>query len=115
MRELLLTKTTSLRVVAWSLLATIVFLSIIPAAARPGTGSHNLEHIGIFLLTGFVFACAYPKRWTVTLALATFAAGVEAVQVFVPGRHARVSDLIVDVAGICAGAFLAIVSRTLRG
>ena len=115
MRELLLTKITSLRVVAWNLLATIVFLSVIPATARPGTGAHNLEHIGIFLVTGFAFACSYPKRWAVTLTLVTFAAAVEMLQLFVPGRHARVSDLIVDVAGICAGAFLATISRTLRG
>jgi VanZ family protein len=97
------------------LLATIVFLSVVPAAARPGTGAHNLEHIGIFLATGFAFACAYPKRLTVMLALATFAAAVEAAQILVPGRHARLSDLIVDVAGICTGALLATVARTLRG
>jgi hypothetical protein len=107
----LLTKVTALRLIAWSLLAAIVLLSVIPAAVRPGTGSHNVEHIAAFLVTGLAFGWSYSNSWGVAIKLGTFAAVVEAVQIIVPGRHARLGDLIMDVAGVFAGVFLASTSR----
>jgi VanZ family protein len=93
--------------VSWGLLATIALLSVIPAAVRPGTGAHQLEHVTIFLLAGFAFGLSYSASWSLATRLVMFAAGIEVVQLFVPGRHARLSDLLLDVAGICAGIFLA--------
>jgi VanZ family protein len=42
-----------------------------------------------------------------------FAAAVELVQLFVPGRHARVSDFVVDAAAICSGLIMAWLARSI--
>ena len=113
------TAITLLRVLSWGLLATIALLSVVPAAVRPGTGAHQLEHFTIFLIAGFAFGLSYSASWSLATRLAMFAASIEVVQSFVPGRHARLSDLFLDVAGVCAGVFLASardhVKRTLAG
>jgi GT2 family glycosyltransferase/VanZ family protein len=97
----------ALRIASWALLAVIVFLSVVPAAVRPGTGAHQLEHFAIFFLMGVLFAWSYSADRALLTKLAIFAAAVEAVQLFIPGRHARLEDLIVDLAAICTGVLLA--------
>jgi VanZ family protein len=50
------------------------------------------------------------------LALATclvgFAAFVEILQVFIPGRHARLGDFVVDASALCLGIAIASVVGT---
>jgi VanZ family protein len=105
----------TIRFVAWSLAAIIVLLSIVPPDLRPETMvPHDLEHAGIFLITGSAFGLAYdpPKGWLASYMIA-FAAAVELVQLFVPGRHARVSDFVVDLAAICSGLIMAWLARSI--
>jgi VanZ family protein len=93
------------RAAAWLLLAAIVVLSLVPAAARPTTmAPHALEHAVIFLLDGMAFGIAYSgrERWAITGAV-VFCAVVELAQVMVPGRHARISDFVVDAIAACTG------------
>ena len=97
----------ALRILSWALLATITILSVIPAPVRPGTGAHNVEHIVIFLLTGFAFGRTYSTTGAVAIKLAIFAIAIETVQLSVPGRHARLIDLVLDLAGLCVGILLA--------
>jgi VanZ family protein len=102
---------------AWLMLAAIVVLSLVPPMVRPTTElPHGLEHLSIFLLNGLAFGVAYPgrERWLGIGAVA-FCAGIELAQLMVPGRHARVSDFVVDVIGAGIGIFAAPLLVRVRG
>jgi VanZ family protein len=103
----------AIRFIAWTLAVVIIILSIVPPDLRPETNvPHDLEHAGIFFLTGLAFGLAYDhsKGWLASYAV-IFAAAVELSQLFVPGRHARVSDFIVDAAAMCFGLIVAWLAR----
>ncbi len=109
--------TTIARLTAWVLAAVIVVLSLVPPQLRPETDlPHQLEHFLIFAATGTAFGLAYVVR-PIPLAtlLVTFAAAVEVAQLFVPGRHARVSDFLVDAVAICAGSVAAFLAKQWLG
>jgi VanZ family protein len=85
------------RALAWSLATAIVVLSVVPPTLRPETTlPHDLEHVTIFWATGIAFALGYSLTPLLASALVVFSGGVEIVQMFMPGRHARLSDFIVD-------------------
>jgi len=97
------------RVAGWMLAFLIIVLSVVPARLRPETGlPSHVEHFGIFVLVGIMFAYGYGRRllW-VALALVGYAGLVEFLQLFAPGRHARLSDLVVDAVSACIGVVLA--------
>src|SRR5215471_11113199 len=85
------------RVAAWFLLLAIVVLSVVPPDYRPVTPApHGVEHLVIFFLTGLAFGLGYASRpFLQIIALAAFSAGIELVQIYIPGRHARLSDFLV--------------------
>jgi len=97
------------QVLGWLCVLAIVALSLVAPRWRPVTFvPHNLEHIAIFAVTGFALGLGYPGRLPHRMAmLVVFAAAVELAQVFVPGRHARLIDFVVDALGACAGLALA--------
>ena len=101
---------------AWLLAATIVVLSLGPPSVRPATGAaHDLEHLLIFLATGIAFGLGYPSRvWLLTIALPIFAAAIEVAQNWVPGRHARMSDFLVDAAASLSYASLKLRAAVIR-
>ena len=108
---------TVFKAIGWSLALAIVVLSVVPPSERAVTGApHNLEHLGIYLLTGIAFALAYREQLIVAAAgLAAFSGLVELAQLGVPGRHARLSDFVVDAVAACAGvATVAIGERWLN-
>src|SRR5262249_53321899 len=75
-----------------------------PRKGRPTTGAqHDLEHLVIFLATGMAFGFGYPDRFRLPTIIAqpTFAAAIEVAQIWAPGRHARMSDFLVDAAASC--------------
>jgi VanZ family protein len=96
------------RIGAWFLATAIVVLSVVPPGLRPETGApHRLEHFAIFAATGFAFGLGYGWRHGRVLAgLVIFTGAVEITQLFVPGRHARLSDFIIDALAICVGLLL---------
>jgi VanZ family protein len=65
---------------------------------------HDFEHAGIFFLDGIAFGIAYLgfQRRLIIGAVA-FSGGIELAQLMVPGRHARVSDFVVDATAACIG------------
>jgi VanZ family protein len=75
------------------------------------TPAHDRAFL-FFLLCGLAFAAGYPRR---ELALATiavaFAASLEILQVWIPGRHARFSDFLVDACAMLAGIAIASLLR----
>ncbi len=88
------------------LAAAILVLSLIPSELRPETSvPHKLEHLLIFAAAGVAFGLGYEaRRGLLAIQLVIFAGAVEIAQLFVPGRHARLSDFLVDAVGICAGS-----------
>lgn len=96
------------RLFAWGMAVSIVLLSVCPPSDRPSTDvPHNLEHFLAFAITGLFFAFGYPTRYLIlTGALILFTIGIEAAQLWVPGRHARVSDLTVDSLAVILGVWL---------
>jgi VanZ family protein len=93
------------RPVAWILLLTIAVLSLVPPAVRPVTiFPHAVEHFVIFFLAGSAFALGYPRRELLQMVgLIAFAAFVEVAQMYAPGRHARLSDFVIDAGAACVG------------
>ena len=93
------------RVVGWLLLAVIVFLTLSPASYRPVTKvGHNLEHFLIHIVLGVAFGIGYARQWwLVALGLVGLTAAIEFAQLFVPGRHARLIDLVIDAGAVCLG------------
>jgi VanZ like family len=104
------------QVTAWLLVLAIVVLSLGPPSTRPVTGAgHNFEHLLIFLATGLAFGLGYLRWfWTISLALLTFAAVIEIAQMLVPGRHARLSDFLVDAAASSLGVGLSYLLMKLK-
>jgi VanZ family protein len=90
---------------AWILLMTIAVLSLVPAQDRPVTSlPHLVEHISIFLVTGLAFGVGYPQRRLFQfVTLLAFTAAIELAQLLVPGRHARLSDFLIDALGMTVG------------
>jgi hypothetical protein len=93
----------------WLLLLTIVVLSLVPPSARPVTGaSQGFEHLLVFLPAGLSLGLGYPTRQLRgTMGLVVFTGIVELAQMWAPGRHARLSDFMIDALGICIGLAIA--------
>jgi VanZ family protein len=74
--------------------------------SEPETGArHNLEHFTIFAATGFAFGLGYKRRHDlIAILLVIFSGAIEIVQLFVPGRHARLGDFIIAA---CIGLVMA--------
>jgi VanZ family protein len=93
---------------AWTLLITIVILSLVPAHDRPVTAlPYSLEHLTIFFAAGVAFGIGYPQRRLFQfVALLAFTAAIELAQLLVPGRHARLSDFLIDAGGVTVGLWI---------
>ena len=100
------------QVAAWLLAIAIVVLSLVPPSHRPITdASHNVEHFAIFWAIGFAFGAGYPGRpLLLAIALTISCGAIEIAQQWVPGRHARVSDFIVDAAAGLIGLGIAYIA-----
>ena len=92
------------------LLLAILVLSLVPAEFRPETGlPHNIEHGGIFALLGTAMVLGYrPRFWAWVTLGPLFAAVIEILQLGVPGRHARLSDFLVDAGAVLLGSACAV-------
>lgn len=103
----------STRAIAWSLAAAIIVLSIVPPRLRPETAlPHDLEHFVIFFAMGGAFSVGYQfKRLSLIALLVIFSGVVELSQLFVPGRHARVTDFVVDGLAVCAGVVTPLLAK----
>jgi len=99
----------TVRVVAWLLAVIVVVLSVVPPTLRPETEApHNLEHFAAFFATGLAFGFGYDRRPVpVAFGLVSFSGMIEIIQIFVPGRHSRLSDFTVDALAVCIGVALA--------
>jgi VanZ family protein len=104
------------RFTGWFLASVITLLSLVPPVLRPETGvPHEVEHFTIFFATGLAFGFGYPRRpLAVAILLIVFAGIIELAQLFVPGRHARLTDFVVDALALCGGAAISFVLAARR-
>jgi VanZ like family len=100
-----------LRLIAWLLAAAVTFATLGPPLYRPHSNlGQDGEHALAFVLIGLAFGLAYPSHRLLTACISVPMIGVlEVLQIFVPGRHARLEDFIVDAAAACAGLMVAVV------
>jgi hypothetical protein len=90
------------RLGGWCLALLITALSLVPPDLRPESGTPL--HFAIFCATGAAFGLGYrSQRLPVATGLVLFAGAVEFAQIFAPGRHARISDFLVDAFAACVG------------
>jgi VanZ family protein len=97
-----------LRIFAWLLAAAVTFVTLGPPSYRPHSDlGQNGEHALAFVLVGIAFGLAYPRDRS-TIAVTIVLIGVlEFLQLFAPGRHARLEDFIVDAVAACIGFMIA--------
>jgi VanZ family protein len=108
-----------LRLIAWGLAAAVTFATLGPPRHRPHADiGQNGEHALAFVLVGLAFGLAYRSNRHITaLAAVVMIGAIEVLQFWVPGRHARLSDFVVDALAACAGLTVVaaldwVVSRT---
>jgi len=105
------------RILAWIGLMSLVVLSVVPAVDRPVTGFRPVfEHFAAFALVGGTFAFGYALSWGRLMLLALFfCGGIELLQVPLPTRHARVSDLVINSLAACFAIGFVHVGKKLFG
>jgi hypothetical protein len=98
-----------LKILAWLLAAAVAFATLGPPGLRPHSYlGQDGEHALAFVLIGLAFGLAYPQRRLLTAMIAGAMTGlIEILQFWAPGRHARLSDFVVDALAACAGLALA--------
>jgi VanZ family protein len=104
------------RVSGWLLVSAAVFLTLAPRTLRPQTGvEHHLEHVLAFALLGLAFGLGYPgRRLLLALVGVAMAVLLEVLQSWVPGRHANLSDLMMNAIGVGAGLAAAALIDQMR-
>jgi VanZ family protein len=90
------------------MLLAITVVSVVPPGYRPVTPApHNVEHLSPFLAAGLAFGLGYERHHLLqSFALVAFSAAIELIQLTIPGRHARLSDFLVDAVSACLGVGL---------
>jgi hypothetical protein len=98
-----------LRIIAWLLTAAVTFATLGPPWLRPHSDlGQDGEHALAFVLVGLAFGLAYTGHRLVTATVAVVLIGVlELLQLWMPGRHARWEDFVVDALAACAGIAVA--------
>lgn len=98
-----------LKVIAWLLAAAVAFATLGPPTYRPHSDlGQNGEHALAFVLVGLAFGLAYGRnRWRTAAISALLIGLLEVLQLWMPGRHARLLDYVVDALAACAGIILA--------
>lgn len=98
-----------IRSFAWLLAAAVTFATLGPPGLRPHSDlGQDGEHALAFILVGLAFGLAYPRRRLLGAGAAVVLIGVlELMQLWAPGRHARLEDFLVDALTACLGFALA--------
>src|SRR5262249_43649241 len=96
------------RVAAWFCIGVIAVVSLLPAAEvaplRTSMGGH-VEHLLTYAATALITAIAYPEHSRLKMAgwLILYAAALEFLQRYSPGRLSSFEDLAFSTAGIVLG------------
>ncbi|GGE17945.1 hypothetical protein GCM10011390_41420 [Aureimonas endophytica] len=107
------------KLVAWGMIAAIVFVTVCPIGLRPPTETTvNLDRALAFALLGAAFALAYPKRGLALLILLPLAAfGIETLQYLSASRHPQLADAsykaLGAAIGVCLGRLTLAIAKAL--
>ena len=101
----------------WIIVPVIAILALLPGTAivRTGLGEH-VEHAAAYAGMAFCILVAYGSRLGVmklTLGFILYAAVLELLQHYVPGRHPKIGDFLASSTGVCIGLVLALIVRSL--
>jgi VanZ family protein len=98
-----------LRIVAWLLATAVTFATLGPPRFRPHADlGQDGEHALAFILLGLAFGVAYRRHRLPATVLAVAGIGLlEILQLWAPGRHARLEDFVVDASTACIGLAIA--------
>ena len=98
-----------LRLFAWLLAAAVTFATLGPPRFRPHSDlGQDGEHALAFVLLGLAFGLAYTRNRLLTAVIAVAGIGlIEILQLWAPGRHARLEDFAVDALAACVGIAVA--------
>jgi VanZ family protein len=107
------------RVASWGALVAIGILSMLPAAevssVRTSMGGH-VEHLLVYAATSLLTAIAFVDHSKVKIAasLILYAAALEYLQRYAPGRLSSLLDLTFSTTGVLIGLAIFHVIRLLR-
>ncbi len=103
-------------VLAWALLAFIVFATMAPLKDRPTLfSSADLEHIGAFAILGGLFCLAYPRHIILVCFIVLGSAVLlECLQTLTLDRHGTLLDAIEKIVGGAFSIFAARAALYLR-
>lgn len=93
------------RIGAFVLIMAVVFATLGPARYRPHAPlGQDGEHALAFVLLGLAVGLSFPQRRLRVAAVAILLIGLlEIMQLWAPGRNARLEDFLVDAAATCLG------------
>ena len=98
------------RVAGWAGIAAITILSLLPGVERPHSGlPGQVEHFAAYACTGIALSLAYldlRQRLVFWLSLAAASGVFEILQIWIPGRDAKLQDALVSTLGITAGLLI---------
>jgi VanZ family protein len=94
-----------LRIGTAILIAAVVFATLGPPSYRPHSPlGQDGEHALAFVLVGLAVGLSFPQRRLFVAAISVVLIGLlEIMQLWAPGRHARLEDFVVDAATACVG------------
>jgi hypothetical protein len=105
------------RLFSWAAISAIAILSLVPGELRPQTGaSHYFEHFIAYSLAATALTLVYRDRIGpigLLLGIVLYAGTLETVQLWVPGRAARLSDFGLSSLGGLAGISLALLAQRM--
>src|SRR5262249_54116085 len=99
-----------LRCLGWISVATIAMLSLVPGSGRPHVmATGQLEHFVAYAGTAALLAAGYTPKGQfigILVLLPVYAACLETLQIFVPGRNAQMIDVVAGAIGSWIGIVL---------
>jgi VanZ family protein len=95
------------RAAGWACIVLLAMLSLLPAdeMVRTTLGG-QLEHASAYAGTAVLLELAYRRPVRIAVALLSYAAILELLQHFSPGRHPAVADWIASSVGALAGVVI---------
>ena len=96
----------ALRAAAWGCVVLLAVLSLLPAEEMVRTGiSGRIEHVVAYAGTAFLAGRGYRARGLGRIAavLVVYAAGLELLQDFSPGRRSAIGDWLAGSGGVLLG------------
>jgi VanZ family protein len=87
------------RAAAWLVFVAVVFVTLGSPQYRPTTElAHDVEHALAFAVLGLLFGLGYAgNRLTIVLGAVPVIGLLEILQLWMPGRHARLEDFVVNL------------------